>query len=89
MRHRFVGAPARAEVGGDHLLDEDPQLHIPRLVDAELLADVGDLLGARDLAREHVCGIAADPVEQDEHQHDHPEHRRDHLPEPPDDVCVH
>src|SRR5450755_250673 len=35
VRDRLVGAPARAEVGGEHLPDENAQLHVPGLIDAE------------------------------------------------------
>ena len=89
VRDLLVGAPRRAEIAGQHLLDEDPELDPERLVDAELAPDVVDLLLVRDLAGEHVRGVAADPVEQDEHEQDDPEHRRDHLPQASDDVCGH
>ena len=82
VRHRLVGAPRRAEVGGQDLLDEDPELDVVRLVDAELAPDVVDLLGIGDLAGEHVRRVAAEQVEQDEHQQHDAEHRREHLPEP-------
>ena len=72
-----------------HLLDEDPQLHVVRLVDAELAADVLDLLGAGDLAGQDVRRVAADQVEQEEDEQDDPEQGRDHLPQAPDDVRVH
>jgi len=89
VRNRFVGAPARTEVAGKHLLDENPELHEPGLIHAELPAYVFDLLGAGNLAREDVCRIAADPVEKNEHQQNHAKERRDHLPEPPDDIGCH
>ena len=82
VRDLLVGAPRRAEVGGEDLLHEDPELDVVRLVDAQLAADVVDLLLVGDLAGEHLRGIAADPVEQEEDEQDHPEHRRDHLPQP-------
>ena len=88
-RDLLVGAPRRAVVAGQHLLHEYPELDPDRLVDAELAPDVVDLLLVRDLSREHVRGVAADPVEQDEHQQDDPGHRRDHLPQASNDVCGH
>jgi hypothetical protein len=62
-RHALVGCPAHAEVAGRDLLQEYPQLHVVRLVDAELAPDVFDLLGIRNLAGKQVRGIAADEVE--------------------------
>src|SRR5206468_4834008 len=81
--------PARTEIRRQHLLDEDPQLNVVGLVDAELATDVLDLLRARYLAGEDVGRIAADPVEQQEHEQDDPEDGGDHLPQPAEDVCVH
>jgi hypothetical protein len=52
-----------------------------RLVDAELAADVGDRLEARHFSGQHIGRIAADPVEQHEHQQHDPEHRGQHLPQ--------
>ena len=45
---------------------------VVRLVDAELAADVLDLLRIGDLAGEQVRRVAADPVEQEEHQQHRP-----------------
>ena len=89
LRDALVGAPRCAEVGGEDLLDEDPQLHPVGLVDAQLPADVVDLLLARDLAGEHVGGVAPDPVEQQEDEQDDARHRRDHLPQPTEHVRDH
>ncbi len=89
VRDRLVRAPRRAEVRGEDLLDEDAELHVVRLVDAELAADVVDLLLVADLAREHVRRVAADPVEQDEHEQHDAEQRRNHLPQSSDDVRGH
>ncbi len=80
IRHRFTRTPAGAEVEGQDLLDEDPQLDVIRLIDAKLLADVRDLFRVRHLAGQDVGRIAADPVEQHEYQHDHAQHGRRHLP---------
>ena len=89
VRHRLVRAPRRAEVGGQDLLEENPELDVIRLVDAQLAADVVDLLGIGDLAGEHVRRVAAEQVEQDEHQQHHADHRREHLPEPAEHISPH
>ncbi len=89
VRYLLVGAPARAEVGGEDLLDEDPELHVVRLVDAELAADVVDLLLVADLAGQDVRRVAADGVEKHEHQQHDPQHRRDHLPDASSNVTGH
>src|SRR4029450_11721830 len=52
-------------------------------------SDVLDLLLVRDLPGEHISGVAADSVKEDENEQDDAEHRRDHLPPAPDDVCGH
>ena len=85
----LVRAPARAEIRGDDLLDENPELDVVRLIDADLPADVVDLFLARDLPGEHVRRIAADGVEQNEHEQHDAEHRRDHLPDSSNDVGGH
>ena len=63
------------------LLEEDPELHPVRLVDAEAAADVLDLLGARDLAGEEIRRVAAHPVEEEEHEQHHAEQRGNELPQ--------
>jgi len=77
------------EIGGDDLLHEDAELNVIRLIDADLTADVVDLLLAGNLAGEHIRRVAADCVEQDEHEQHDAEHRRNHLPKASNDVGVH
>ena len=77
-----------AEIDGDHLLHEDPELgqygwSTPSW--RRMLA----ICAVRDLAGQHVRGIAADPVEQDEHEQHDPDDGRDHLPHATDDVGGH
>jgi hypothetical protein len=71
------------------LLHEDPQLDIPGLVQPELGADVGDGARIGHLARQQVGRVAADPVEQHEHQHDDAGHGRQHLPQAAQDISKH
>jgi hypothetical protein len=84
VAHRFVGGPALAPVEGDDLLDEDPQLHPHGLVQAELLADGVDLLLGGVQAAQHLGRVAAEVLEEEEHQQHHAEQRGDHLPQAPE-----
>ena len=85
----FVGGPTHAEIAGDDLRDKYPQLHIVRLINANLPAYIGDLLRIGNLARQQVRGVAADPVKQDEHQQHHAQQRGDELQQTADDKSRH
>ncbi len=87
--HRFAGTPAGAEVEGNDLLDEDPELDVVRLVDAQLGTDVGDLLRVRHLPGQDIGRVATDPVEQEKYKYDDAEHGRQHLPEASQDISGH
>ncbi len=65
------------------------QLLPDRLVEAELAADAVDLRRVRDLAGELLGRIAADRVEQEEHQQDDAEQRRDDLPDAANEIGEH
>jgi hypothetical protein len=72
--------PMTPRIAGHHLPGEDQELDPVGLIDAQLAADVLDLLRAAHPSRQHVRRVAADPVEEHEDEQHHPEHRRDHLP---------
>src|SRR5438552_1162678 len=74
----LAGHPALAEVEGCDLAQEDAELHVPRPVEAELAADGVDLLGARHLAGEDLRRIAAEELEEEEHQQDDTRQRGHH-----------
>jgi hypothetical protein len=89
VAHRLVGGPALAPVEADDLLDEDPQLHPHGFVQAQLLADGFDLFLAGVQAAQHLGRVAAEVLEEEEHQQHHAGQRGDHLPQAPDEVCRH
>ena len=74
--HRLVGGPAAPPVEGQHLLGVDAQLHPPGFVQAELLADLVDALGGGGLARQDLGRVAAEELEQEEHQQQHADQPR-------------
>ena len=80
IRYPLVRRPARAEVGGGDLFQEDGELHGIRPVDAELAPDVLDLRRVGDLPGKEVRRIPPDPVEEEEHQQHHPAQGREELP---------
>ena len=82
MRHLLARDPALAPVEGQDLAQEDAELHIPRLVEAELAPDGVDLLLARDLPGEDLRRVAAEQLEEEENQEDHAGERGHHLPKP-------
>ena len=71
------------------LVDEDPELLDDRPVQAELLADLRDLLGRGVQAGEDLGRIAAEALEQREHQQHDAGQRRHHLPEAAQQVGAH
>ena len=80
LRDRLVGAQLRPKSKVTICLMKIQSCTYHGLVHAELLADRVDLLRGRDLPAEDLGGVAAEPVEQEEHEQDDPEQRRDHLP---------
>ena len=88
-RHRFIGGPALAPIESGDLLQEDPELVVPGLVQAELLPDRRDLLLRGVQAAKDDRRIAAEELEQHEDQHHHADQRGHHLPEAPDEISQH
>ena len=86
---RVVAAQRRAEIARQHLPDEVEILHRDRLIEPELVAQVGELrLGGalaeqqgRDIARQHMHGEEHDDADADQHQQE--------LPKPAEDIPGH
>jgi len=62
-------------------LDEDPQLHIPRIIQSKLLPDRLDLFRRGQQSTQDFRRIAAPELEQEEDEQDDADQRRDHLPQ--------
>ena len=75
-RHRAALPQRQAELALHRVADEAPELHVERLVEAELGAQLRALLGRRVLPeheRDRVAGEVEQP-ERDERDHRHHEH---------------
>jgi hypothetical protein len=77
----FAGGPAVAPLEAEDRLEEDAELHVPGLVQAQLGADCLDLVRRREQAAQDFSRVAAEELEEEEHQQDDARQRGDHLPE--------
>ena len=88
-RHRPARIGALAEIEARHLAQIDGELHVERLVEAVLAADLGDLGGRGVLARERGGRIGRHHADQEEGQHQQAGQRRDHQQQTAQDEAEH
>jgi hypothetical protein len=87
-RDREVGEDGNAEIAVQHVpgpLDETDQ---ERLVEPELVADLGDVVGGRQIACDERCGIAGGEIKEREHEHADDHHHRQRRYQAPHQVDV-
>jgi hypothetical protein len=93
LHHRFRdGAPQEdrvAEIAGQQASVPVHELHGQRLVEAELAAELADVVGRGVRPRDDAGGIAGGEVDEHERQRGDDDHHGDHRQHPPEQIDLH